>query len=127
MSVRPPEAAACWSRLTSRKCWVSGASGRWVPYVDRQLTPLVNLGGRLGRLADHESLDLHRVLGQLDERDLEVQPAHHPHEHVVEQPTDIRYGDPSLMFGMAVQPDVQRPEAVQHVCARVIGGEIGIR
>ena len=31
-----------------------------------------------GRLADHEAHGQHRVLGQLDERDLQVQPAHHP-------------------------------------------------
>ena len=60
--------------------------GGWVPHLDRKLTPLVYLRRRPGGLADDEALDLHRVLGQLDERDLEIQPAHHAQEYVVEQP-----------------------------------------
>ncbi len=83
--------------------------GRWVPHLDRQLAPPVNLLWRPGRLADHQALDQHRVLGQLDERDLQIQPAHHPYEHVVEQPPDVRYGDPPLIVGMPGQPEVQRP------------------
>ena len=77
--------------------------------MDGQLTALVDLYVRPGRLVDDEALDQHRVLGQLDERDLEVQPAHHPHEHVVEQSPDVRYGDPPLIVGMPGQLEVQRP------------------
>ena len=98
-----------------------------MPHLDRQLTPLVYLCRRPGGLADDEALDRHRVLGQLDERDLEVQPAHHPGEHVVEQPPDLWHRDPPLIVGMAVQPEVQRPEAAQHFGPRVTGGEVGPR
>ena len=100
-------------RLASRRCAgrVFHDLGGWVPYLDGQLTAPVHLYQRLGRLVDDEALDRHGVLGQLDERDPEVQPAHHPHEHVVEQPPDVRYGDPPLilMVGMLGQPEVQRP------------------
>ena len=100
-----------------------------MPHLDGQLTAPVHLYWRLGRLVDDEAVDRHRVLGQLDERDPEVQPAHHRHEHVVEQPPDVRYGDPPLilMVGVPGQPEVQRPQAVQHFGARVIGGDIGVR
>ena len=77
-----------------------------MPHLDRKLIPPVYRRRRPGRLVDDEALDRRRVLGQLDERDLEIQIAHHPLEHVVEQPPDVRHRDPPLIVGMPVQPEV---------------------
>jgi hypothetical protein len=96
-----------------------------LPHLDSQLTPPVHLRRRPRRLVNHEALDQHRVLGQLDERDLEIQLAHHCLEHVVEQPPNVRHGDPPLMVRVSGQPEIQRPQAAQHFRPRVIGGEIG--
>jgi hypothetical protein len=59
-------------------------------------------------LVDDEAVDGHRVPGQIDGRDVELQPSRYLQEYVAEQPPDVWHGDPPLMAGMPVQPVVQR-------------------
>jgi len=43
-------------------------------------------------LVDDEAVDGHRVLGQIDGRDVQFQPSHYLQEYVVEQPRTFGTG-----------------------------------
>src|SRR5271169_3662480 len=86
--------------------------------MHRELVAPMRLRRRPGILIDHQPVDRHRVLGELNDPDAKPTPGRHLQAHGKEQPSDVRDSAGPVPPAPRRQPAGPREQAADHVRAR---------